>query len=185
MEFRGDHKLYIILPTIWISMFLVFLKLQKQLNFELLQLPSGEQQKEVIMKHPIIGKSIRNKLVDHHLLSSPFSIIIIVNQTCSFCLTELEELIHENQNYQLPIFNVISIENGNEVNDTTGKYDLFQKDVTQLQAKQETLAQLEVHDFPTLLLVDHNGIVLGEFGWYIGVFHQYNFILKGGEGNVE
>jgi thioredoxin-related protein len=177
--------LYIILPTIWISMFLVFLKLQKQLNYELLRLPSGEQQKEVILKHPIIGKNIGNKLVDNHLLSSPFSIIIIVNQTCSFCLTELEELIHENQNYQLPIFNVISIENKNEVNESTEKYDLYQKDVTQLQVKQEMLAQLEIHDFPTLLLVDHNGIVLGEFGWYRGIFHQYNFILKGGEVNVE
>lgn len=180
-----NTNLYILAPAIWISMFLVFLKLKKQLNTELHFLPSGDQQKEMIIKHPIIGKNVGNILVDAHLLSSPFSIVIIVNQTCSFCLTELEELILENQSYHLPIFTIISIENQAEGNAPSEKYSLYQHDVTQLQVEQETITKLEIHDFPTLLLVDQNGTVLGEHGWYRGVFHQYNFILKGGEGNVE
>lgn len=177
--------MYILAPTIWISMFFVFLKLIKQLDKELQLLPSSEQQKEVVLKHPIVGKSIGNILVDDQLLTSPFSIVIIVNQTCSFCLTELEELIHENKSYQLPIYNIVSIDSelGGEVH--SEKYQLFQSDVSQLHVKQDILSQLEIHDFPTLLLVDESGIVLGEFGWHKGIFHQYNYILKGGETNVE
>lgn len=172
----------IFLPTVWSILLYVFYSLYKQLKRELQLLPSPDRTTEVIT-HPIIGKSVMDKLVNDY--APPYSILLIASEQCSYCLQELNELLVENKPYGLPIVTVVLADDEEASRSGRSKYDSFREEISLMNVEEETLKELDIYQFPTLLLIDHRGMVLEASGWNRALFVHYQHLLKGGEDDAK
>ncbi|MCA0987064.1 hypothetical protein [Guptibacillus algicola] len=169
----------ILLPTVWLTLLFVLYIYQKQFNKELELLPA-EEQIGIIMTHPMVGESIQHKLVD--TFDASHSIVLIASERCNYCASEIEELLIENKTTQLPI--IVGVVDDEKEAGAKSKYKQYEEAVTLTEIEEETLVELNIHQYPTLLLVDDKGIVLEESGWNRALFLHYEK-LKGGERYVE
>ncbi|WP_270180303.1 hypothetical protein [Alkalihalobacillus sp. CinArs1] len=169
----------ILLPTVWLTLLILFYFYQKQYKEELQLLPALDEVSVATTTHPIVGKSVKHQLIES--FSSPYSIILVASERCNYCEPELEELLLENRTAQLPVFVAVLDEEGK----SDSKYTKYDNEVALSKVEEDTLKKYSIYEFPTLLLVDEKGVVLEASGWNRALFVHYDMLLKGGGRDVE